>query len=134
MKPTVNIIDIVVSDLQAAISFYRRLGVEFEIDERMPEHAGADLPSGIHLMLDTDNLRNQTSSGWSPPTGNGGPRTFVAFGYPEPRDVDAMYAELTAAGYRGQQEPWDAFWGMRYATVLDPDGNGVDLYATLSDS
>jgi hypothetical protein len=22
----------------------------------------------------------------------------------------------------------DAFWGMRYALVHDPDGNGVDLF------
>jgi hypothetical protein len=29
------------------------------------------------------------------------------------------------------QDPWDAFWGMRYATVADPDGNGIDLYANL---
>jgi uncharacterized glyoxalase superfamily protein PhnB len=27
--------------------------------------------------------------------------------------------------------PWDAFWGQRYATVLDPDGNSVDLFAAL---
>ncbi|MEV6891742.1 hypothetical protein [Kribbella sp. NPDC051137] len=30
------------------------------------------------------------------------------------------------------QEPYDAPWGMRYATVADPSGNGVDLYATLA--
>ncbi|MGB5655838.1 MAG: glyoxalase, partial [Acidimicrobiia bacterium] len=27
--------------------------------------------------------------------------------------------------------PFDAFWGQRYATVLDPDGNGVDLFAPI---
>ena len=25
----------------------------------------------------------------------------------------------------------DAFWGQRYTTVLDPDGNSVDLFAAL---
>ena len=34
------------------------------------------------------------------------------------------------AGYEGHKEPWDAFWGHRYAIVHDPDGNGVDLFAT----
>ncbi|WP_348637923.1 VOC family protein [Actinomadura madurae] len=58
-------------------------------------------------------------------------RTFLAFQAASPADVDAVYAEMTAAGYTGAKEPWDAFWGMRYATVLDPDGNGVDLYAPL---
>jgi uncharacterized glyoxalase superfamily protein PhnB len=28
-------------------------------------------------------------------------------------------------------EPWDAFWGQRYAVVHDPDGNGVDLFCPL---
>jgi catechol 2,3-dioxygenase-like lactoylglutathione lyase family enzyme len=28
-------------------------------------------------------------------------------------------------------EPWDAFWGMRYAVVRDPDGTPVDLFARL---
>jgi hypothetical protein len=28
----------------------------------------------------------------------------------------------------------DAFWGQRYATVLDPDGNPVDLFAPLEDT
>jgi uncharacterized glyoxalase superfamily protein PhnB len=29
------------------------------------------------------------------------------------------------------RSPFDAFWGQRYATVLDPDGNTVDLFAPL---
>jgi uncharacterized glyoxalase superfamily protein PhnB len=46
-------------------------------------------------------------------------------------DLGAKYAELTAAGVTGLQEPFDAPWGMRYATVADPSGNGIDLYANL---
>ena len=38
---------------------------------------------------------------------------------------------LVAAGHRSHRAPWDAFWGQRYATVLDPDGNAVDLFAAL---
>jgi len=38
---------------------------------------------------------------------------------------------LTELGYQGIHEPWDAPWGQRYATVLDPDGNAVDLYCPL---
>ena len=26
-------------------------------------------------------------------------------------------------------EPFDAFWGQRYAQVKDPDGNPVDIFA-----
>ncbi|MFI0405894.1 VOC family protein [Actinomadura sp. 3N508] len=130
MNPTLNVIDIIVSDLQAAIDFYARLGVEFKVDEAYPDHAGCDLPNGVHLMLDTERFRGGTlRGGWHRPTGD--PRTYLAFECADPAAVDAKYAELTEAGYTGAQEPWDAFWGMRYAVVLDPDGNGVDLYCPL---
>jgi uncharacterized glyoxalase superfamily protein PhnB len=55
----------------------------------------------------------------------------LAFACDSPAEVDKLYGELVAAGYEGHKEPWDAFWGMRYALVHDPDGNGVDLYCPL---
>jgi hypothetical protein len=39
-----------------------------------------------------------------------------------------MLGEL---GYTQHKEPWDAFWGQRYAIVLDPDGTHVELSAAL---
>jgi uncharacterized glyoxalase superfamily protein PhnB len=45
--------------------------------------------------------------------------------------VDRIFSELVAAGYAAHAEPWDAFWGQRYAGVVDPDGTIVDLYAPL---
>ncbi|MES9537391.1 VOC family protein [Spirillospora sp. NPDC049024] len=129
MDLTMNTIDIVVSDMDAAIAFYRRLGLEFKVDSAYPDHAGCDLPGGLHIMLDTEAFRVPTLPGWTRPSG--GARNFLAFQAAAPEEVDAKYAELTEAGYTGVKEPWDAFWGMRYATVLDPDGNGIDLYATL---
>ena len=46
-------------------------------------------------------------------------------------DVDDLYEELTAAGHAGQQPPYDAFWGARYAIVLDPSGNAVGLMSPV---
>lgn len=129
MTPTMNSIDIVVSDLGKAIEFYRQLGLEFEVDATMPDHAGSDLPNGLHLMLDAEDLTTAARPGWT--RGAGSPPVFLCFGVDTPAEVDAQYARLVDAGYRGEREPWDAFWGMRYATVLDPDGNGIDLWAPL---
>jgi catechol 2,3-dioxygenase-like lactoylglutathione lyase family enzyme len=129
MQASVNALDIAVGDLGAAIEFYRRLGLEFVRDEYMPDdHAGCDLPNGLHLMLDTDEFRQKVTAGWNPPTAG---RTFLTIQLESPAAVDAKYAELTGDGVTGLQEPFDAPWRMRYATVADPSGNGVDLYADL---
>ena len=58
----------------------------------------------------------------------------LAFECDSPEEVNATFKELVAAGYSGHLEPWDAFWGQRYATVEDPDGNGVDLFAASETS
>jgi len=42
-----------------------------------------------------------------------------------------LFEKVTAAGHAGPLPPYDAPWGMRYATVADPDGNWVDLFAPL---
>ena len=51
----------------------------------------------------------------------------IGFGVSSREAVDELYEELTKAGYRGQQPPFDAFWGARFAVVEDPDGNAVGL-------
>jgi uncharacterized glyoxalase superfamily protein PhnB len=51
----------------------------------------------------------------------------IGFDLPSREAVDRLYGELTGAGYAGQQAPYDAFWGARYAVVEDPDRNPVGL-------
>lgn len=132
MNPTFNTIDVIVSDMDKALEFYNHLGLKFEVSAYMPGHADCALPNGMSLMLDTQEGRAPTLANWGTPTEH--PRTFLAFEFTAPADVDAKHAELTAAGYTSMQPPWDAPWGMRYATVSDPSGNGVDLYSRLPQS
>jgi uncharacterized glyoxalase superfamily protein PhnB len=49
----------------------------------------------------------------------------------ERETVDAIYSDLTGAGYAGQQPPYDAFWGARYAVVADPDGMSVGIMSAI---
>jgi catechol 2,3-dioxygenase-like lactoylglutathione lyase family enzyme len=128
----IDAIGIIVSELARAIDFYRRLGLEFPADPD-PEghgHVEAALPGGLRLMLDTEESVRSFDPDWSPPSG-GGQRTALAFLCDTPEEVDRLYGELTAVGAGGVREPWDAFWGQRYASVGDPDGNVVDLFAPL---
>ena len=45
--------------------------------------------------------------------------------------MDETYRRVVDAGFHGEKEPWDAFWGHRYAQLADPDGVPVDLFAAL---
>lgn len=118
-------IGIVATDLAASVAFYRALGVELP-DDPGP-HVETTLPSGLRFALDSEESVRAFNPRWHSP--NGHPRTGIAFLCASPSDVDKQFAELTAAGHHGAAEPWDAPWGQRYATVHDPDGNPVDLFA-----
>ncbi|WP_221350993.1 VOC family protein [Streptomyces beigongshangae] len=127
--PRFDLIGLVVSDMAASLAFYRRLGLVFPEGAGSAPHVEAELPGGLRLALDTEDTVRSFHPGWRPPVGGG--RIGLAFLCDGPADVDALYGELTASGYGAELEPFDAPWGMRYAVVHDPDGNGVDLFAHL---
>lgn len=126
-----DLIGIVVSDLERAAAFYRHLGVELPdpIDPDGHGHAEAALASGLRFALDTVETIRSFDPEWQPP--DGGHRVALAFLCSSPEDVDTTHDSLMKLGGRSHKAPWDAFWGQRYAQVLDPDGNLVDLFAPL---
>lgn len=129
MSPRFDAIGLVVSDMAASVSFYRRLGFAFPEDAEREPHTEAELPGGLRLMLDTEDTVLSFHAQWQPPSGGG--RTSLAMRCDTPGEVDRVYQEMVGPGHNGELKPWDAFWGQRYAVVLDPDGNGVDLFAPL---
>ncbi|MEV5886092.1 VOC family protein [Streptomyces sp. NPDC052020] len=130
MTARFNAVGLVVSDMAASVSFYRRLGFAFPEGAETAPHAEADVPGGIRLLLDTEESVRSFHPGWRPPAGGG--RHSLALLCDRPEEVDELYDELVGAGHRGELKPWDAVWGQRYAVVHDPDGNGVDLFAPLA--
>jgi catechol 2,3-dioxygenase-like lactoylglutathione lyase family enzyme len=125
-----NVIGIVVADMGRALAFYRRLGLDVPEAEDKSPHVEHVLPGGMKLAWDTVETIRSFDPSWTPASGSA--RMSLAFECSSPADVDRVYAELVDAGFDGHKAPWDAFWGMRYAVMHDPDGNGVDLYANLS--
>ena len=130
MELSLDVVGLVVADMGRSLAFYRRLGVDLPADGDSQPHVDVTLPSGLRLAFDTIDTIRSFDPGWTPPSG--GHRVALAFACESPHEVDACYAELMAAGHDGHLEPWDAFWGQRYAVVHDPDGNAVDLFAPLS--
>ena len=118
----------IVSDMGRALAFYRQLGLEFPEGAEGEGHAEASA-GGVRLMFDTEEVIRSFDPEWRRP--EGGHRSSLAFRCDSPAEVDAAYASLLLHGGTGHKEPWDAFWGMRYAQIWDPDGNLVDLFADL---
>lgn len=129
MTPRLDVVALVVSDMGASLAFYRRLGLEIPAAADTEPHVELTVPGGLRLAWDTTETIRSFDLRWAPPAG--GHRISFAFACDGPADVDAVFADLVGAGYEGHLEPWDAFWGQRYATVHDPDGNAVDLFAPL---
>lgn len=124
------ILEIVVSDMARSLAFYRRLGLKVPPEADDQPHVDVELGDGMRVAWDTEDTIRSFDPGWSPPVGPGH-RVALAFACDRPAEVDAAWADLTGAGYEGHLEPWDAFWGMRYAVVHDPDGTPIDLFAPL---
>jgi catechol 2,3-dioxygenase-like lactoylglutathione lyase family enzyme len=125
--PQLNALGIVVSDMAESIRFYRVLGVD--VPETPDEgHVDTFLPNGVRFMLDSEETIRSFRPDWTRAAGN---QLALAFEYASPAEVDETYRRATEAGFHGEKEPWDAFWGQRYAQLADPDGVPVDLYAAL---
>ena len=119
--------NLIVGDVRASRAFYGRLGLDFgEVDDPVwSDHhvsavPGAEVP--IDVDLDSQSFAVKWNQGWP-----GGPGLVLGFRVGTRQEVDELVAELAADGVPVQQEPFDAFWGARYAVVSDPDGNGVGI-------
>ncbi|BCI55362.1 glyoxalase [Mycolicibacterium litorale] len=124
---TSTVVEIVAKDIDRSLEFYRLLGLTVPAAEG--PHVEIELPGGNRLAFDTEEVIAGMHPGWTAPDGGG--RVAIAFGVAAPEQVDALFERLTGAGYPGPLEPFDAPWGQRYATVTDPDGTSVDLFAPL---
>jgi catechol 2,3-dioxygenase-like lactoylglutathione lyase family enzyme len=126
-RPVLDQINLVVSDMDASLAFYRRLGVDIPDREPKwdPHHRSANVGGALDFDLDSAEMAKD----WN--EGSRGPACVVGFKLSSSEAVDALYADLTGAGYRGQQPPYNAFWGSRYAVVEDPDGNPVGLMGPM---
>ena len=125
--PQLNAIGVVVADMERSIRFYRLLGLD--VPETPGEgHVDTFLPNGVRFMLDSEETVKSFRPDWSRETGN---QLALAFECTRAGEVDGIYAAAKADGFEGEKEPWDAFWGQRYAQLRDPNGVPVDLYAAL---
>ncbi len=128
MSPQLDLVGLIVKDMKVALDFYRALGLAIPEDAEKEDHVELKV-GGIRFAWDEVSMIKSFDPEWTPPSD--GHRMGLAFLCSSPAEVDETYERITGLGYHGHKAPWDAFWGQRYATVLDPDGNPVDLFAAL---
>jgi len=129
MTPRFDLIGLVVADMPASLAFYRALGLAIPSSADTQPHVEVILPGGIRLAWDTIDVIRSFDPDWQLPSGS--PGISIAFLVDSPAEVDSTHDAAVAAGYGVHKAPWDAFWGQRYATLIDPDGNHVDIFAPL---
>jgi uncharacterized glyoxalase superfamily protein PhnB len=124
-------LNLVARDVTETVKFYRRLGFSIP-DEKIwrtesgPHHTeGAELGGTLEIEVDSHALASQYNAGYGADPESCS--TVIGFRLATRQAVDDLYAELVGAGYRARQQPYDAFWGARYAIVADPDGRDVGL-------
>ncbi len=123
-----DLVGIVVRDMTQALQFYRLLGLEIPLGAETEDHVEFVTSGGFRIAWDTEALLKSFNPDWVVPVGQ---RLTLAFKCANAAEVNELYERLIQNGYRGHKTPWDAFWGQRYAVVVDPDGTLVDLFAAL---
>jgi catechol 2,3-dioxygenase-like lactoylglutathione lyase family enzyme len=107
-KPILSQINLVCSDLDASMAFYRRLGVEIPDGavwrtQTGAHHASASDPSAgraVDLDLDSAAFSQHWNRGWKGRADLNG-RIVVGFHVPTREAVDEVFRDMTGAGYRG---------------------------------
>jgi uncharacterized glyoxalase superfamily protein PhnB len=123
-----DMIGIVVHDMNRALAFYRLLGLDIPKPEKDEPFVEVITANGYRISWNTVSMIQSIDPTWVEPAGH---RMELAFKCDAPAEVDATYKRIVSAGHAGHKEPWDAFWGQRYAVVKDPDGNHISLFAPL---
>ena len=131
LGPTFNLVDLVASDYDATIAFYRQLGVTVH-DGPPGDIRHAHLEFGdLEIHIDNEHLAGLYNSSWRAGEQS---RVIVGFRVATRDEVDERYAEMISAGYASAQPPYDTFWGARYAVIVDPDGTHVGLMSPPEDA
>lgn len=135
-RPRCNQVNLVVGDMDAAVAFYKALGMTVRSDGgEWPKGSGARhvvLENGDGPIVELDNvpMAKIWHGGWRTHDASSRP-VVLGFSVASRSEVDQRYLALLTAGYMGTQEPYDAFFGARYAIVRDPDGNDVGIMSPI---
>ena len=115
-------VNLIVTDLVRAKEFWALLG--WQSTPRHPKAAVISFPNGMNLVLHEPDFARLWDPAYAGPTAGS---TVVDLNLASREAVDVTHAAIVAAGYPSSVEPWDTFFGARYAIVCDSDGHRIGL-------
>src|SRR5919205_2882089 len=95
-----DMIGIVVSDMAAALKFYRMLSLAIPEGVEGEGHVEVTSPNGYRIAWDTEEVMRGIYPDWPQPVGQ---RIGLAFKCDSPTEVDALYERIVASGHRGHK-------------------------------
>jgi predicted lactoylglutathione lyase len=119
--PRFTMVVLLVDDFARSVAFYRRLGVPFPDGLEDRRDVVVDMGGGHNIVWSETFVQNDPDR--QPPSG--GSRIELEFFVEGNDEVDALWRELTDAGYHGRREPFTTNFGAYMCLVDDPDGNTV---------
>lgn len=118
-------IGIVSLDIKKSCDFYKILGLDFK-QAGGEDHYEAILKSGIRVMLDSVELVKKLNPNFKKSRNTS---ITLCFKQESPSRVDELFKKIQDSGYEVLKTPYNAFWGQRYSSVFDPDGNQIDIFS-----
>ena len=115
-------VNLIVTDLERAKEFWSTLG--WESTPRTDHAAVVTFASGMNLVLHEPEFARLWDPAYDGPVAGS---TVVDLNLPSREAVDDAHARVVAAGFASSVEPWDTFFGARYAIVCDGDGHRIGL-------
>ena len=91
---------------------------------RHPNAAVLSFPNGMNLVLHEPEFARLWDPAYAGPNAGS---TVVDVNLSSREAVDETHARVVAAGHTSSVDPWDTFFGARYAIVCDPDGHRIGL-------
>ncbi len=123
-------VGVIVSDMERAVEFYRRLGLEIAEGSEKQEHVEVKMGE-LTFFLST----RHANAKWDPAARDpaGGYRIILEFYLEKRAALEAKYEEMIGFGYESHCAPYDVTPELRFAMVDDPDGNTILLSASAAE-
>ena len=116
-------VNLIVTDLARAKEFWDVLGFAWT-PRGHPEAAVIEFANGMKLVVHEPDFARL----WDPAyVGPAAGSTVVNINVASRAEVNGLHDRVVAAGFSSSVEPWNTFFGARYAIVCDAEGHRIGL-------